>query len=130
MTETATDHRRFQRIHFDLKIQYEVGDVKLNCELVDISLRGALIRNCAGKSLGEGASCKLIINLDDAGEMQIVMEGKVAHEEANQIGIYCDHMDLDSMAHLRRLVESNLADPKLLERELGLMLKGTTSMAH
>jgi hypothetical protein len=34
------------------------------------------------------------------------------------VGLRCDRLDVDSMSHLRRLVELNLGDPALLERDL------------
>jgi hypothetical protein len=38
--------------------------------------------------------------------------------ENNLVGLEITSMDLDSATNLRRLVELNLADPSLLEREL------------
>lgn len=118
MAGTDKQERHFQRIHFDCLVKFEVGDSRLDCELVDISLRGALIHNCTGATLDTGAPCKLILNLDATGETQIVMEGNIAHKNDNRIGIRCQYIDLDSMTHLRKLVEINLGDPALLEREI------------
>jgi hypothetical protein len=35
----------------------------------------------------------------------------------------CKEIDLDSISHLRRLIELNLGDQEELERELGALLK-------
>ena len=51
------------------------------------------------------------------------MEGKVIHQDGQHIGIECRHIDMESMINLRRLVELNLGDEKLLERELVEVLK-------
>ncbi|MCW8929003.1 MAG: PilZ domain-containing protein [Gammaproteobacteria bacterium] len=118
MTDTNKKERHFQRIHFDCLLKFEVGDSRLDCELIDISLRGALIHNCTGATLDVGAPCKLILTLDDLGEIQIIMKGHIAHKKENRIGIACQTIDLDSITHLRQLVASNLADPTLLEREI------------
>jgi hypothetical protein len=118
MTGNNKEDRCFHRIHFDCLLKFEVGDSRLDCELIDISLHGALIHNCTGATLDVGAPCVLILNLDDAGEVQIIMEGNIAHKNENRIGIACNYLDLDSMTHLRKLVEINLADPALLERDL------------
>jgi len=123
MTAITTDNRRFQRILFDRRISLEVADTSLQCELADISMRGALVRNCTGPSPDAGAKCQLIIDLDESSKTQIVMKGSIAHKEDNTIGVRCESIDLDSMAHLRRLVEINLADPALLEREFQSILR-------
>ena len=54
------------------------------------------------------------------------MEVSVAHIEESRIGFYCQHIDIDSISHLHRLVELNLGNEKLLEREMSEML-GITS---
>jgi hypothetical protein len=35
-----------------------------------------------------------------------------------QLSLSCTEIDLDSITHLRRLLELNLGDPDLIEREL------------
>jgi hypothetical protein len=37
------------------------------------------------------------------------------------LGFVCRHIDLESISHLRRLVELNLGDESLLERELAAL---------
>jgi hypothetical protein len=49
------------------------------------------------------------------------MDVTVAHCESEHVGFHCDHIDIDSITHLRRLVELNLGDPELLERELSAL---------
>jgi len=51
------------------------------------------------------------------------MEGHLAHVgDNNTVGIRCESIDLDSISHLRRLVELNLGDPELLNRELSALV--------
>jgi hypothetical protein len=62
--------------------------------------------------------CTLTLPLSsDSG--QIEMTALVAHVDARQLGLLCTHSDLDSVTHLRRLIELQLGDPSLLERDLG-----------
>jgi hypothetical protein len=49
------------------------------------------------------------------------MDVEVAHQENDEMGLNCKDIDVDSITHLRRLVELNLGDPKLLERELSAL---------
>ena len=50
------------------------------------------------------------------------MEARVVHVEGRYAGLRCLAIDLDSVTHLRRLVELNLGDPALLERELSALI--------
>ena len=86
-------------------------------ELLDISLKGALITKPADVELPLDSICELHIVLDGS-DISINMGGHVTHRMESQVGICCDHIDLDSITHLRRLVELNLGDESLLEREL------------
>lgn len=52
------------------------------------------------------------------------MDGTVVHCEDGHLGFRCDHIDLDSISHLKRLVELNLSDEALLERELSELSQG------
>ena len=49
------------------------------------------------------------------------MDVWVAHEENKELGLKCKDIDVDSITHLRRLIELNLGDPDLLERELSAL---------
>ena len=46
----------------------------------------------------------------------------VAHREGRRAGLACQSIDVDSVTHLRRLVELNAGDPDLLQRELSALL--------
>jgi hypothetical protein len=48
---------------------------------------------------------------------------KVMHVEGRHVGLRCESIDLDSITHLRRLVELNSGDPGLLDRELGSLMR-------
>ena len=61
--------------------------------------------------------CKLKIHLLGSNEV-IEMEAQVAHFEQGHMGLHCVTIDIDSVTHLRKLLELNLGDPALLEREL------------
>lgn len=121
MTEPPShDQRRFTRITFPAETQLHAGGRKWGCELLDISLRGALIRRPAGwaASLDDPVILELPISVNTG----IRMEARVAHLEADRAGLVCHHLDLDSAAHLRRLIELNLGDEAQLHRELAAMI--------
>jgi hypothetical protein len=129
MTTDGTESRHFSRIPFQAEVQLQIQfeDVVQTAQLLDISLKGALVNTeqLVIKSLN-GKNCNVVLLLGRDGE-HITMNGKVVHQEGAFIGIECKHIDLDSMTSLRRLVELNLGNEKLLERELSEMLKMATA---
>jgi hypothetical protein len=92
--------------------------------LDDISLKGALLECPEGWSGSLGERCHLTLLLGGEPAAKIIMEGHIAHIEGHRVGLACDSIDLDSITHLRRLVELNAGDPELLDRELGILLGG------
>lgn len=116
------EHRHTHRVTFNSFVEFKSAGCQHVCELVDISLQGALIAACSGATPAEGTPCTLKINLDDKGDNKIIMQGRVAHKIENRVGIYCESIDSDSMAHLRKLVEYNLGDAELANRDLGSLV--------
>ena len=117
-----SENRHTHRVAFDSFVEFTSTDCKHVCELIDISLQGALIAACSGATPEEGTPCTLKISLDDNSKNQIIMQGTVAHKIENRVGIYCDSIDVDSMAHLRKLVEYNLGDVELADRDLAALV--------
>ena len=120
--------RHFTRIPFQAStvIRSPDGSQEWPCELIDISLKGALTTRPEGWQARRGDSFVLRARLDEEGDV-ITMEADVAHVEDGHVGFECMHMDLDSATHLRRLVELNLGSETLLERELAELIKTVTS---
>jgi len=117
--------RHFSRIPFqaDVELYFQLINEVQMAHLLDISLKGALVETTQPiANAFTGKACRMVLPLGKGGE-HITMEGKVIHQEEQFIGIECQHIDLDSMTNLRRLVELNVGDEKLLERELAEMLK-------
>jgi len=118
---SAAEKRRFSRVAFNHTARVTTAGHDHPCELVDLSLKGALLRPASGRFL-PGAECVLTLTLDD-GEHCVRMEAVVAHTAAGLVGLACRSIDLDSVSLLRRLVELNLGDPDLLERDLHALVE-------
>lgn len=71
--------------------------------------------------LGTGAG-------DEGAETVIAMAGELAHVEGRHAGVICRSIDLESITHLRRLIEVNLGDPSASERELKALIAGAGSL--
>lgn len=115
------ERRRFSRIVFHRPAELEARGERTTCEVLDVSLKGALVEAPSRFQAKAGQHCTLAIRLD-AGEAVIRMEGEIAHRAGMQVGIRCVEIDLESIAHLRRLVELNLGDDEILHRELGALV--------
>jgi hypothetical protein len=115
-----TDERRlFSRIPFDADTQIRQGNHAWSVVLVDLSLKGLLVEEPFGWDIqtDQPAQATIILNGDTA----IKMDVRWRHTENKHVGFECQHIDIDSISHLRRLVELNLGDSEILERELGAL---------
>ncbi|MEJ2529721.1 MAG: PilZ domain-containing protein [Gammaproteobacteria bacterium] len=120
-SDSGDNRRRFQRILFDADTRIETATNSSPAKLIDISLNGALIQNLDQCPCSVGDEVSISIQLDSDEESTIQMQTRVAHIEQNHIGMHCIHIDMESITHLRRLLELNLGDPRLLERELAAL---------
>jgi hypothetical protein len=112
---STPDVRRFLRLPFVAQALVLTHSGHLAVKIEDISLKGALVTFTTYNPLKVGESCQLQLEL--ASDTTIVMWGSVAHAEGLQAGLRCEAIDLDSMTHLRRLVELNAGDVNLLDRD-------------
>ena len=112
--------RNFFRVLFNAPVSLRWNGGESDCEVRDLSLKGMLLRTPTGIRLGEGATCTVVLPLDGAGD-GISMEGIVAHHHDGVLGMHCTKIDIDSITHLRRLVELNSGDAAELQRELSAL---------
>lgn len=119
MSETANDRRRFQRIAFDAPTQIAQGDQRWTAELHDVSLKGLLVKRPVNWNGDSNQPFEATLSLAD--DTQVKMDVLLTRTQDDLLGFACRHIDLDSISHLRRLVELNLGDESLLERELAAL---------
>jgi hypothetical protein len=119
------EQRHFHRIPFDAEVTV-LGSRRgqqWKLQLLDISLKGAMIVKPDDWQGEEGEAFHLDIRLDGAeSSVKLAMDASVAHIEEDRIGFKCENMDLDTATHLHRLVELNLGDETLLERDLAELI--------
>lgn len=114
--EAPVQRRRFTRIAFDAEARLMAGARQWAVELLDLSLKGALVVRPEDWNGEAEAPLRLQLRLGE--DVVITMDVSIAHQEDDRLGLRCEDIDLDSITHLRRLVELNLGNPDLLEREL------------
>ncbi|MBK5942931.1 PilZ domain-containing protein [Halorhodospira sp. 9621] len=116
------EKRRFSRVSFHAPARLvDAGGHGREVEILDLSMRGALVRLSDGSS-PQGALCdpqsRWTLELSLSEEDRICMEVQPAHWHEQEVGLRCERIDLDSMVHLRSLLEANLGDVDLVNREL------------
>ena len=111
------ERRHFVRVSFDAPALLTTSSNAFSVHVQDLSLKGALIVAPAQAGLEPGMLCQITIPLAETGN-HIAMSAEVAHVEGLHTGLLCRGTDLDSVTHLRRLIELQLGDPALLERDL------------
>ena len=109
--------RKYTRVPFLMDGVLRMGDQRIPMHVVDISLNGALVQPAEDATAAAGSDGVLELPLSGT-EVMIRMGVSVAHSRGASIGLRCTSIDLESMTHLRRLMELNLGDPNLVEREL------------
>ena len=117
----AGDKRQFKRISFDNPVQLLDGKQTYETFLIDISLNGALVKKPDNWSNANSNQLEIIVPMQHE-YSNIRMLVHTAHEREDAIGFQCDTIDLDSISSLRRLVELNLGDLQLIERELSALV--------
>ncbi|XHS78799.1 PilZ domain-containing protein [Burkholderiaceae bacterium UC74_6] len=119
LTETiiSTERRHFTRVSFVTAGELICVDAHLEAQVLDLSLKGALLQLPEGSKLQSGSPCLLKLTLGEGGP-QIAMAGEIAHVEGHRVGMLCRSIDLESITHLRRLIVMNTGDPMLLQRDL------------
>jgi hypothetical protein len=116
-----SEQRRFSRFLFDTESVLSLDGSSRSVQLIDISLKGARVEFSEGPVPAPGAKASLEVVLL-GGNATIRMETEVVHCEERRVGLCCLRIDLESIGHLRRLLELNSGDPQLIERELSALL--------
>ncbi len=111
-----TDKRHFHRIFYNSEAVLSSESSSFPCSIVDISLKGCLLRFETPWIEPQENIYTLDLQLSE--DITITMQLSVTHVIGNDAGFKCEHIDIDSISQLRRLVELNLGDSDLLERDL------------
>ncbi|OZY84409.1 PilZ domain-containing protein [Cellvibrio mixtus] len=115
-----SERRKFSRILFDAHVELAQGEFHWRASLLDISLKGLLLQQQLPAEVDAHTPILVKILLSD--NTTIAMSVTVAHQHHNQTGLVCSSIDIDSVSHLRRLIELNLGDSTAAERELSELI--------
>jgi hypothetical protein len=116
---TGHDRRRFSRFPVEGSVKLYSGTTMWSSQLIDMSLRGVLVERPEGWSGEIGSRYRLDLRLE--GGVMIAMGVELSRLANGHLGFACQKIDLDSFARLKRLVELNLGNTELLNRELAVL---------
>jgi len=116
-----SEHRVFKRVRFVVKTDIEINGESCEATLVDISLKGALVTFPHELHPETGLPCQVTIHLDES-DIRLIFSGEIVHTHENLTGIKFTLIDIDSMIHLRRLLELNTANPDQVRSELNSLI--------
>jgi len=116
----SPERRHFSRVNFHSRVILSQGEQQWDCELVDISLKGLLINREENQHFHADSPFSARINLGE--DEHIDMQLTLARSSDQQQGFTCTSIDVESIRHLRRLIELNLGDPEAAEREITEMI--------
>ncbi|AAN54295.1 hypothetical protein DIKCMJMK_02055 [Shewanella oneidensis] len=115
------ERRHFSRILFAASASIHQGENQWQTTILDLSLNGALVEEPVRFShTGEPITLSFTLQGSD---IELQMETELVHQRNHQLGLKCNIIDVDSISHLKRIVELNLGDASILNRELALFVE-------
>ena len=113
------ERRRFHRFPIEGSVKLYSGTTMWSTTLIDMSLRGVLVERPDPWKAELGTRYRLDLRLE--GGVMIGMGVELARIANGHLGFACQKIDLDSFARLKRLIELNLGNTSLLNRELSTL---------
>lgn len=117
----SVDNRQFCRIKFAAKSVVMFDSMQAEAALVDISMKGALVNVAMQKPLQMNQRGTLAVHLD-ASDVVMHFDVEAIHNRDDFVGLKFVGVDIDTMIHLRSLLELNTADPDQVRHELAIFL--------
>lgn len=114
-------NRYFSRIKFTAQAQIVFNRTIHKLELLDISLRGALLYSEVHLPLTKGTCCVLKIYLP-ASHVTLTFNAELVHLNENNLGFKFLDADIDTMTHLRNLLGYNTGNPDQITHEFHFWL--------
>jgi len=120
-----SEKRNFSRVPFIAEIELvNQGEAK-TCRLLDISLKGVLVEAPPDWEGSMGDVFQLSLRLPNS-DVNVLMEAGLVHQESGRLGFKWESIELNDFMHLRRLLELNLGDESLVEREINALLENSS----
>lgn len=117
----VTDNRYYSRISFVADAEVFVDGKRYTAEMLDLSLRGTLLDLESVDVFDIGMSYPLKIHLPSSGTT-IRFDAELVHRNGNYAGFRFQSLDVDTMTHLRKMLDLNTGDHAKLTSEMEFWL--------
>ena len=114
------EKRRFDRVTCDENVFAVIDGSLFTAKLQNISLTGALIEFEDNVTLQHDDILDITFPLNNA-DIELQFGSKVRHVKSNIVGVKFIRIDLDTMTHLRSLIEARTADLEQVQNEFGYL---------
>ena len=114
-------NRRFRRIPFEAEVTLTVDQDVWSGELLDVAMKGAMVGTDTPLPLLLGSKCSLCISLSGS-PISLDFQAEMIHSEDNHYGFKFISEDLETLTHLRKLIELNTGDAEATRSELSVWL--------
>jgi len=108
----SQERRHYSRVNFDHEAYLHSAGERYECQLLDVSLKGVLVEVSEDFPAQSG---------------QIQADSTLVFKKDNQCGFRFDEIGIDSLTHLRRLLELNTGDSDLVRKELFFIVNDSTN---
>ncbi len=112
------ERRRFSRVIYQAPAKLVQNNITLNSEVRDLSLHGLLL---SGSPALHDLDRSKILQVDIAlpsSDIVISLKAEIVELNDKFMRLRIQHIDIDSISHLKRLVELNVGNEALLNREI------------
>lgn len=111
------ERRRFSRIVYQTQATLTQGSSTVEALVGDLSLHGLLVTCEQATQLDTDKQVDVKFSLAGS-DVTIQLVGNIVGLNNNVVRISIDHIDIESIGHLKRLVELNVGDDNLLHRDI------------
>ncbi len=115
-----SNKRKFNRVTHDARATLSTPERTWPCTVEDISLKGCMVSLPTNWTLDPNITYRLSIHLSYA--IHIEMDVVRAHQDGHLVGLRCVDIDADSISELKRLIELNLGDSAMLDRDIHALI--------
>lgn len=118
------NHRHFRRINFEAEVILKAGEEICKGQLFDVALKGAMVGTDAPLPFKPGDHCSLCIVLPGT-PISLNFQADLVHQEGQCYGFKFISEDLETLTHLRKLIELNTGDAEATRSELNTWLSSS-----
>ncbi|GAK85084.1 hypothetical protein JCM19238_2664 [Vibrio ponticus] len=111
------ERRRFSRIVYQALATVSQGENRVEASVKDLSLHGLLLSCPQSDVLNKTQVITVKFQLPES-DITIELEGRIVSEERELTRVIIEHIDIDSISHIKRIIELNVGDDQLLHREI------------